>query len=182
MTYPCVNEGDAGEPVVFRDHFPTGDGRARFVPADIIPAAERPDKHYPMVLITGRQLEHWHTGAITRRSAVLDAIEPEPTASMHSLDLDALNARPGEVITVASRRGSISLYARSDDGVPRGTVFIPFAYYEAAANKLTNPVLDPDGKIPEFKYCAVKISKGGKRPRQSSFGGGKTAGDMIVEP
>ncbi|KPK31907.1 MAG: formate dehydrogenase [Betaproteobacteria bacterium SG8_40] len=182
VTYPCEKEGDPGERVVFHDRFPTSDGRARFVPADIIRAAERPDKHYPMVLITGRQLEHWHTGAITRRSGVLDAIEPDPTASMHPLDLDALNTRPGEVITVASRRGSISLFARSDDGVPRGTVYIPFAYYEAAANRLTNPVLDPDGKIPEFKYCAVKISKGGKPPRQSSFGGGKTAGDMLVAP
>ena len=175
VTYPCENEGDPGQPVVFRERFPTEDGRATFVPADIIPAAERPDKDFPMVLITGRQLEHWHTGAMTRRSGVLDAIEPEPTVSMHPLDLDTLNVRPGEVVTVSSRRGSIVLFARSDGGVPRGTVFIPFAYYEAAANRLTNPALDPDGKIPEFKYCAVKVSKGGKAPRQGSFGGGKAA-------
>jgi formate dehydrogenase major subunit len=181
VTYPCENEGDPGQAVVFRDRFPTDSGRAKFVPADIIPAAERPDKDYPMVLITGRQLEHWHTGAMTRRSGVPDAIEPDPTASIHPLDLDALNTRPGEVVTVSSRRGSIALFARSDDGVPRGTVFIPFAYYEAAANRLTNPALDPDGKIPEFKYCAVKISKGGKAPRRSSFGGGKTATDMLVQ-
>ncbi|HUU71419.1 MAG TPA: molybdopterin-dependent oxidoreductase, partial [Burkholderiales bacterium] len=180
VTYPCEKEGDPGEAVVFRERFPTADGRAKFVPAQIIPAAERPDKDYPIVLITGRQLEHWHTGAITRRSGVLDAIEPDPTASMHPLDLDALNTRPGEVVTVSSRRGSISLFARSDDGVPRGTVFIPFAYYEAAANRLTNAALDPDGKIPEFKYCAVKVSKGGKPPRLTSFGGGKTAADMFA--
>ncbi len=145
VTYPCEKEGDPGSPVVFTDRFPTGDGRGRFVPADIIPAAERPDRDYPMVLITGRQLEHWHTGAITRRSGVLDAIEPEPTALINPLDLDTLNVRPGELVTVSSRRGSISLYARADYGTPPGTVVIAFAYHEAAANKLTNPALDPFG-------------------------------------
>jgi formate dehydrogenase major subunit len=174
VVYPCENEGDPGEPVVFRTHFPTATGRAKFVPADLIPADERPDRHYPMVLITGRQLEHWHTGAMTRRSGVLDAIEPEPMASMHPLDLDGLGAKPGEVVTVASRRGSISLYARADEGTPRGAVFIPFAFYEAAANLLTNPVLDPFGKIPEFKYCAVKVSRGGERPGNPGYGKGGT--------
>ncbi|HUJ85873.1 MAG TPA: formate dehydrogenase subunit alpha [Burkholderiales bacterium] len=174
VVYPCENEGDPGEPVVFQTHFPTATGRAKFVPADLIPAAERPDRHYPMVLITGRQLEHWHTGAMTRRSGVLDAIEPEPVASLHPLDLGGLGAKPGDVITVASRRGSISLYARADEGTPRGAVFIPFAFYEAAANLLTNPVLDPFGKIPEFKYCAVKVSKGGARPGDPGYGKGGT--------
>ncbi|MGE5130099.1 MAG: formate dehydrogenase subunit alpha [Sphingomonadaceae bacterium] len=174
VTYPCEHEGDAGEPVVFRTHFPTATGRARFVPADLIPAAERPDRRYPMVLITGRQLEHWHTGAMTRRSGVLDAIEPEPTASLHPLDLAAIGARPGDVITVASRRGQISLFARADEGTPRGALFIPFAFYEAAANLLTNPALDPFGKIPEFKYCAVKVTKGGARPGDPGYGKGGT--------
>jgi len=174
VVYPCENEGDPGEPVVFRTHFPTATGRAKFVPADLIPADERPDRSYPMVLITGRQLEHWHTGAMTRRSGVLDAIEPEPVASMHPLDLEGLKAAPGDVVTVASRRGSISLYARADEGTPRGAVFIPFAFYEAAANLLTNPVLDPFGKIPEFKYCAVKVSKGGERPGNPGYGKGGT--------
>jgi len=161
VTYPCEHEGDAGEHVVFTDHFPTLTGRGRFVPADIIPANERPDSEYPMVLITGRQLEHWHTGSMTRRATVLDAIEPQAVASMHPLDLDMVGAHPGDVVTVASRRGTVSLQARADDGLPRGAVFIPFAYYEAAANILTNPALDPFGKIPEFKYCAVKVTKGG---------------------
>jgi len=172
VTYPCPNEGDPGEPVVFREVFPTATGRAKFVPADLIPAAEHPDTEYPMVLITGRQLEHWHTGAITRRSGVLDAIEPEPTALVHPLDLAAAGAKPGEVISVASRRGKISLYARADEGTPRGCVFVPFAYYEAAANLLTNPVLDPFGKIPEFKYCAVKLERGGPRPADPGYGKG----------
>jgi len=173
VTYPCEKEGDPGEPVVFTKNFPTPTGRAKFVPADIIPAAERPDREFPFVLITGRQLEHWHTGAITRRATVLDAIEPDPVASLHPLDLDAMGAKPGEVISVASRRGIISLYARADDGTPRGAVFIPFCYYEAAANLLTNPALDPVGKIPEFKYCAVRVTKGGELTPRSSYGGGQ---------
>ena len=124
-------------------------------------------------IITGRQLEHWHTGAITRRATVLDHIEPEPVASLHPLDLDQLGAKPGEIVTVQSRRGKIALYARADEGTPAGAVFIPFCYYEAAANLLTNPVLDPVGKIPEFKYCAVKVTKGGPVPVRASFGGGQ---------
>jgi len=172
VTYPCEQEGDPGERVVFTEDFPTANGRARFVPADIIPAAERPDNEYPMVLITGRQLEHWHTGSMTRRASVLDAIEPEPVASLNPLDLTTLGAKPGDVITVQSRRGSVALYARADDGTPAGSVFIPFCYYEAAANMLTNPALDPYGKIPEFKYCAVKITVGGELSARSSFGGG----------
>jgi formate dehydrogenase major subunit len=173
VTYPCEKEGDPGEPVVFTDHFPTPSGRAKFVPADIIPAAERPDPEFPFVLITGRQLEHWHTGAMTRRAGVLDAIEPDPTALVHPLDLDAIGAQPGDIITVESRRGIISLYARADDGTPRGSVFIPFCFYEAAANLLTNPALDPFGKIPEFKYCAVKVMRGGELTPRSSYGGGQ---------
>ena len=173
VTYPCEKEGDPGQPVVFIDKFPTPTGKAKLVPADIIPAAEQPDKAFPFVLITGRQLEHWHTGAMTRRASVLDAIEPEPTALLHPLDLDAMGAKAGDVITVESRRGIISLYARADDGTPRGAVFIPFCFYEAAANLLTNPALDPFGKIPEFKYCAVKVMKGGELTPRSTYGGGQ---------
>ncbi|MCC6608193.1 MAG: formate dehydrogenase subunit alpha [Burkholderiales bacterium] len=173
VTYPCENEGDPGQPVVFVDRFPTATGRAKFAPADLISAAERPDERYPMVLITGRQLEHWHTGAMTRRAGVLDALEPEPVVSIHPLDLDRLRAKPGDVVTVESRRGKISLYARADEGTPPGAVFIPFCYYEAAANTLTNPVLDPFGKIPELKYCAVRVTRGGPQPVQASYGGGQ---------
>jgi formate dehydrogenase major subunit len=161
VTYPCEHEGDPGQRVVFTEDFPTADGRGRFVPAAIIPAAERPDGDYPFILITGRQLEHWHTGSMTRRARVLDTIEPSPVASINPDDLAKLGVDPGGAITVASRRGSITLSARADEGTPRGAVFIPFCYYEAAANLLTNPVLDPFGKIPEFKYCAVRVSAGG---------------------
>ncbi len=178
VTYPCEKEGDPGEPVVFTARFPTASGRAKFVPADIIPAAERPDAEFPFVLITGRQLEHWHTGAMTRRASVLDAIEPDPTALVHPLDLDAIGVQPGDVITVESRRGIVSLYARADDGTPRGSVFIPFCFYEAAANLLTNPALDPFGKIPEFKYCAVKVMRGGELTPRSSYGGGQALAEL----
>jgi formate dehydrogenase major subunit len=174
-----VNEGDPGDPVVFIESFPTQSGRGKFVPADLISAAERPDAEYPMVLITGRQLEHWHTGSMTRRASALDYIEPEPVASLHPLDLETLGVRAGAVLTIASRRGRISLYARADDGMPRGAVFVPFCYYEAAANKLTNPVLDPFGKIPEFKYCAAKVTPGGRVPERMSFGGGSLLADTM---
>ena len=173
VTYPCEREGDAGEPIVFTERFPTATGRAKLVPADLIMAAEQPDEEYPMVLITGRQLEHWHTGSMTRRAGVLDALEPEPVASLHPLDLAKLGVTPGAIVTVASRRGSISLYARADEGTPPGSLFIPFCYYEASANTLTNPALDPFGKIPEFKYCAVRVTSGGAKPVRVSYGGGQ---------
>jgi formate dehydrogenase major subunit len=157
VTYPCLSEDDPGQPIVFTERFPTADGRVRLVPAGIIAADEKPDAQYPFVLITGRQLEHWHTGSMTRRSAVLDAIEPEASASMCGRDLAALGLVAGQRVRVRSRRGEVELYLRRDDGTPSGTVFIPFAYAEAAANLLTNSALDPFGKIPEFKYCAVAI-------------------------
>ena len=173
VTYPCMVEGDPGDPVVFTETFPRDSGRARFVPADIIPADERPDTAYPMVLITGRQLEHWHTGSMTRRTAVLDSIEPDPVALVHPLDLAGMGGKPGDVITIESRRGQVALYARADDSSPRGAIFVPFCYYEAAINKLTNAALDPFGKIPEFKYCAIRVALGGEVTAQSSYGGGQ---------
>ena len=182
VTYPCLKEGDPGQSVVFVENFPRESGRGRFVPADIIPANERPDAQYPMVLITGRQLEHWHTGSMTRRTAVLDAIEPDPVALVHPLDLADLAVQPGEIVTIQSRRGCVSLYARADESSPRGCVFVPFCFYEAAINKLTNPALDPFAKIPEFKYCAVKLSAGGEVSETLSFGGGQGHSARITFP
>jgi len=169
VTYPCLTEDDPGEPIVFKDHFDTTDGRVHLVPADIIPANERPDADYPFVLITGRQLEHWHTGSMTRRATVLDAIEPEATASLCGADLLTLGLDEGGVVSLKTRRGEVVLRVRRDDGTPQGSVFVPFAYYEAAANLMTNAALDPFGKIPEFKYCAVAISKGGKLSERIGF-------------
>jgi len=172
VTYPCLSAEDPGAPIVFMSGFPTQDGRVNLVPADIIPANERPDAKYPFVLITGRQLEHWHTGSMTRRASVLDAIEPMATASLCGADLLALGLSAGDLITVKSRRGQVCLHARRDDGTPQGSIFIPFAYYEAAANLMTNAALDPVGKIPEFKYCAVAIEAGGFLPKAIGFDGG----------
>ena len=180
VTYPCLSEDDPGQPTVFMEDFPTADGRVKLVPADIIPADERPDADYPFVLITGRQLEHWHTGSMTRRAAVLDTIEPAATASMNGGDLRKLGVSPGDVITVRSRRGTVSLSVRRDDGTPTGAVFIPFAYYEAAANLLTNAALDPFGKIPEFKYCAVAVAPGGTPAPSVGYGRAQTPLEPIV--
>ena len=157
VTYPCLSAEDPGQPIVFHDQFPTQDGRVRLVTAGLIPANEQPDAEYPLVLITGRQLEHWHTGSMTRRATVLDALEPAATASLHSSELQRLGLQLGDTIDVVSRRGRVRLQVRQDDGTPLGTVFIPFAYQEAAANLLTNSALDPFGKIPEFKFCAVRV-------------------------
>ena len=176
VTYPCLSAEDPGSPTVFIDRFPTSDGRVHLVPADIIPANERPDAAYPFVLITGRQLEHWHTGSMTRRATVLDAIEPMATASMCGADLAEMGLTAGDVITVQSRRGEVAIHVRRDDGTPQGAVFMPFAYYEAAANLMTNAALDPIGKIPEFKYCAVAIRRGGQVAGMSGYGTAALAG------
>ena len=122
-----------------------------------INADELPDDEFEYILITGRQLEHWHTGAMTRRSVTLDKIEPEAVVSMNSHDMDYLKLQPGNKVKVRTRRGSIKLSVRQDRELPKGMIFIPFCFSEAAANKLTNPQLDPYGKIPEFKYCAAKV-------------------------
>jgi formate dehydrogenase major subunit len=157
VTYPCDAEDKPGNDIVFGSGFPTPTGRAKLVPASIIPPAEEPDAEYPMVLTTGRQLEHWHTGAMTRRASVLDDIEPEAVASLAPSELRRLGVAAGDPVRVTTRRGHIELKARSDSNIAPGMVFVPFCYAEAAANILTNPQLDPIGKIPEFKFCAAKV-------------------------
>jgi formate dehydrogenase major subunit len=157
VTYPCVSEEDPGQPVIFVDDFPTPDGRAKFVPAPFTNADELPDDEFPWVLITGRLLEHWHTGAMTRRASVLDRIEPAPVAMLNPDDLLRVGVRPGEPVRVASRRGAVTAFAGADPGLQPGQVFLPFCYREAAANLLTNEALDPAAKIPEFKFCAVQV-------------------------
>ena len=159
VTYPSLTEDDPGQPIVFGDGFPRPEGRARFTPAQVTSPAEVPDADYPMILTTGRQLEHWHTGSMTRRASVLDWAEPEANASLHPKTLRAMDVRAGEMITVETRRGSIDIMARADRAVSEDMIFIPFAYVEAAANVLTNPSLDPYGKIPEFKFSACRVAK-----------------------
>ncbi len=158
VTYPCSADDAPGQDVVFSDAFPRAGGRGRFSPAWPLPPDEPVDEAYPIVLTTGRLLEHWHTGAMTRRSRVLDEREPEAAAFLASEELDRLGVTPGDAIKIATRRGGITLTARADQTMPEGMVFVPFAFVEAAANLLTNPALDPDGKIPEFKYAACRLS------------------------
>ena len=159
VTYPSLSTDDPGQPIVFADGFPRPDGRARFTPANVIAPDETPDADYPMILTTGRQLEHWHTGSMTRRSKVLDAVEPEANCSLHPSTLRKLGVEPGGHVKLSTRRGSITIMAREDRAVAPDMVFLPFAYVEAAANILTNPAIDPYGKIPEFKFSAVKVEK-----------------------
>ncbi len=156
--WPCPDPSEDGIQVLFGDRFPTASGRGKFVPAEFAPAKELPDEEYPFVLNTGRRLEHWHTGTMTRRSRALHAIRPGPVVDMHPADLEALGVEDGELVEVASRRGSIVLPAERSDRMLRGAVFIPFHFREAAANLLTIDELDPAGKIPEYKFCAVRVS------------------------
>jgi formate dehydrogenase major subunit len=157
VTYPSLSPEDPGQAVVFGDGFPRPNGRARFTPASVIAPDEVPDAEYPMILTTGRQLEHWHTGSMTRRATVLDAMEPEANCSLHPKTLRRLGAQPGDMVRLTTRRGAIEIMARVDRAVPEDMVFVPFAYVEAAANVLTNPAVDPYGKIPEFKFSAVRV-------------------------
>ncbi len=159
-TYPLEHEGDPGEPIIFIDDFPRLGGRGLFKPAAYNHADEMPDDGYPFIFTTGRQLEPGHTGSRTRRATVLNALEPDPVISVHPDDLARHGIEPGGAITLESRRGKLTGYARADRGMQRGTFFMPFVYNEAAANLLTNDAIDPFGKIPEFKFCAVKVSKG----------------------
>jgi formate dehydrogenase major subunit len=159
VTYPTRGPDRPGEEIVFGDRFPTPDGRARLVPAGLSDPAELPDDEYPFVLSTGRQLEHWHTGTMTRRTGVLDALEPAPSLSLAPATLRRLGVQAGERVRVTTRRGAIMLTVRVDAGLPEGLAFMPFAYREAAANLLTHPALDPIGKIPGFKYCAARIER-----------------------
>ena len=150
-------EHQDGPVILFEDGFPTPTGRAKFVPAEWSGARELPDDQYPFVLNTGRVLEHWHTGSMTRRAAALDALEPEAFVGIHPDDAQEIGVADGDRVRVTSTRGSIALRARVSDREHRGAIFIPFHFREASANLLTIDEVDPEGKIPEFKFCAVRV-------------------------
>ena len=157
VIYPCDDERDPGQPVMFAEHFPLPGDKARLVPARVSAANELPDADYPMVLLTGRQLEHWHTGSMTRRASVLDAIEPDAVICVNPLDLQRLGAQPGDPVRLLTRRGEVRATARIDAGLQPGQLFMAFCFTEAAVNLLTNAALDPFAKIPELKFCAARI-------------------------
>ncbi|MCH7479125.1 MAG: formate dehydrogenase subunit alpha [SAR324 cluster bacterium] len=155
--YPCPDPATSeGEQIVFGDTFPSG--RGKFVPAHLGEPDELPNDDFPFILNTGRLLEHWHTGVMTRRSEALAALAPEAFVEIHPKDAEQWKIADGEFVRVASRRGEIVLRARLADRTLPGSVFIPMHFWEAAANVLTNPAVDPVGKIPEFKFCAVRVS------------------------
>jgi formate dehydrogenase major subunit len=158
VTYPADSPDKPGNAIIFRESFPTEDGRGKIVPADLLAPDEVPDQEYPMVLTTGRLLEHWHTGAMTRRSQVLDDIEPEGIAAMNGREIEKQGLKSGQMIEVSTRRGTIEAVLREDREVADGMVFMPFCFVESPANRLTNAALDPFGKIPEFKFCAAKVN------------------------
>jgi formate dehydrogenase major subunit len=157
LSWPVPTADHPGSDVLFTDRFPKGLGK--FSPAEFAPAQELPDDDFPFVLNTGRYREHWHTGTMTRRAKALDALAPEPLADMHPDDLQMLGIHDGEFVRLRSRRGEIALKARASRRMTRGSVFIPFHFKEAAANVLTIDALDPFGKIPEYKFCAVRVER-----------------------
>ena len=159
VTYPAHADDKPGDDIIFTDGFPTPSGRARIVPARIAPPDELPDADYPMILSTGRVLEHWHTGSMTRRTSVLDQLEPEAMALVNPRDVARLDLAPGGLAQIETRRGLVRVKLREDRDVPAGMIFMPFCYAEAAANLLTNAALDPTAKIPEFKFCAARLSR-----------------------
>jgi formate dehydrogenase major subunit len=146
-----------GTIVLFDESFGTDDGKAHLVPAEWMPAKELPDAEFPFILNTGRLLEHWHTGSMTRRSFALEAIQPEANVFLNPGDAADMGVAEGDFVRLTSRRGSIELRAKLSHRDTPGTCFVPFHFREAAANLLTIDEIDPFGKIPEFKFCAVRV-------------------------
>jgi formate dehydrogenase (NADP+) alpha subunit len=159
LQWPCPSEDHPGTPILHQGTFTRGQGQ--FHPVEYRPPAEVTDAQFPMVLTTGRMLEHYHTGTMTRRSAGLHGLVPGAFAEVNSADAARLGIGDGDVVSVTSRRGSINLATRVGDRVDVGVVFIPFHFWEAAANVLTNPACDPTSRIPELKVCAVRIEPAG---------------------
>jgi len=154
LIYPVPDMTHPGTPTLFTESFPRG--RGKFIPLDYVPVMEEPDDEYPFILTTGRVLEHWHGGSMTRHS-VLDQAYPEARVDIHPADAEIHGIRHGDTVKVSSRRGVVVLRATVTEKTSVGVVFIPIHFAEAAANLLTNDALDPQAKIPEFKACAVQI-------------------------
>lgn len=159
LQWPCPSIDHPGTPYLFKDSFNREGGLAMFSKVPYVLSDELPDDEFPFVLTTGRQLFHYHTGTMTRRSKGIDAVAPEAFVELNPEDAHKLNVKDQEFLTVTSRRGTIDLKARVSDIVPPKVVFIPFHYKEASANKLTTDARDPISKIMEAKVCAVKIEK-----------------------
>lgn len=157
LQWPCPNDEHPGTPILHVGKFTRGLGK--LAPVDFLPPAELPDEEYPLLLTTGRVLWHYHTGSLTRRAQGLAAIYPEGLIEMHPEDAARLGVADGEMVEVASRRGQVNVKADVTEKIQPGVVFMTFHFAESAANFLTNSAYDPVAKIPEFKACAVKVSR-----------------------
>jgi formate dehydrogenase major subunit len=157
LQYPVPDAAHEGTAFLFDERFPTPDGRATLVPVEYLPPSELPDADFPFFMNTGRQMYHWHTGTMTRRSQALDARESTATVELNPLDAADLGVEDGEEVSITSRRNTIRIAVRLSPRVARRQVFVPMHYREAAANLLTNPALDGPSGIPEFKVCAVRV-------------------------
>jgi predicted molibdopterin-dependent oxidoreductase YjgC len=157
LQYPVPTAEHPGTAFLFDKAFPTADGTARFIPVEYTDPVELPDDEFPFVMNTGRQLYHWHTGTMTRRSSGLDAREPTPIVEINPADAARLDVTEGDLVRLTSRRNGMVTAVRVSDRVAPGQVFVPFHFREAAANLLTNPILDPYAKMAELKICAVRI-------------------------
>jgi predicted molibdopterin-dependent oxidoreductase YjgC len=155
IQWPCPTPDHPGTPILHVDR--ASRGRARFVPVSHQPPAEVPDARYPLVLTTGRLLEHYHSGTMTRRVTALDWLVPAASVEIHPADAGRLAIADGMAVRLRTRRGAVTACARVTDGIAPGSVFMPFHFAEAAANVLTHAALDPVAKIPEYKVCAVAV-------------------------
>jgi formate dehydrogenase major subunit/formate dehydrogenase alpha subunit len=155
LQWPCPTADHPGTPILHAERFARGLGK--FHSVEFIPAKELPDEEYPFLLSTGRILQHFHTGTMSRQSEVLDKLVSVGAVEINPADAERLGLGEGDMVKIASRRGEIEIAARLTDRVVPGTVFLAFHYREAPANRLTIAALDPVAKIPEFKVCAVKL-------------------------
>jgi len=155
LCWPCPDTSHPGTPILHTGSFTRG--RGKFFPIPYQAPAEEPDVDYPLTLTTGRMLEHYHTGTLTRRSDGLNELVPTGSMEVNPADAGRLGIADGATITVETRRGAICIAAEVTERVRLGTVFIPFHFWEAPANRLTNPARDPAAKIPEFKVCACRV-------------------------
>lgn len=157
LQWPCPTEDHPGTRILHQGSFTRGKGR--FAPLAYRPSAEGPDAEYPFILTTGRSPFHYHTGTMTRKVRGLNALAPEEKVWIHPADARSLGIADGDRVRVTSRRGTIQAMARITDEIPEKVVFMTFHFAEASANLLTNPMVDPVAKIPEFKVCAVRVEK-----------------------
>ncbi len=157
VTYPVRSKNISGEDIIFYDGFPTSNNLAKIIPVDLINPNDELNSDFPLILSTGRLLEHWHTGTMTRKAIILNDLEPDPIVFINEIDSKFYNIDMTKEVSIETRRGKIKIKIRYDNDLLPGMLFLPFCFKEAAANVLTNSELDPIGKIPELKYSAARI-------------------------